>query len=274
MHMLPHTTLTGIVFGFTTGLAVWFFYLAAQRSKRALLLLLAWLLVQGVVGLSGFYTSSTTLPPRMALLLVPPLLLIMALFATTAGRRWLDGLRLELLTLLHVVRFPVELVLFGLYLQKAVPKLMTFEGRNWDIVLGLTAPVVYYFARRKMLSGRPGLLLWNILGLASLLNIVVSALLSAPTPLQRFAFEQPNIAILHFPFVWLPGCVVPLVLLAHLAAIRQLAMGRYLPAAGCPALGETLRSCSVGQQAGQHQPPTNGNGKRLAKTGPEARQMV
>jgi hypothetical protein len=41
-------------------------------------------------------------------------------------------------------------------------------------------------------------------------------------PFQQFAFDQPNIAVLYFPFIWLPSCVVPLVLLSHLAAIRQL----------------------------------------------------
>jgi hypothetical protein len=225
MSTLPNTTLLGLVFGLTTGLAVWLFYLAAHRSWRVLLALLAWLLVQCAVGLSGFYTVSNMLPPRLALLLGPPLLLIAALLATEAGRRWLAGLRLETLTLLHVVRIPVELVLFGLFLQKAVPQLMTFEGRNWDILVGLTAPIVWHLAFRKQQLGRRGLLVWNVLGLVSLLNIVVNALLSAPTPLQRFAFEQPNVAILHFPFVWLPGCVVPLVLLAHLAAIRRLISG-------------------------------------------------
>jgi hypothetical protein len=39
-----------------------------------------------------------------------------------------------------------------------------------------------------------------------------------PTP----GLREPNLAILHFPFVWLPACVVPLVLLAHLTAIRAL----------------------------------------------------
>ena len=225
MPTLPNTALLSLVFGLTTGLAVWLFYLAAQRSKRVLLVLLAWLLVQGVVSMSGFYIVSNTLPPRLALLLGPPLLLIAALFATAAGRCWLAGLRLEMLTALHIVRIPVELVLFGLFLQKAVPQLMTFEGRNWDILAGLTSAVVWYFVFHTKQLGRRGLLLWNVLGLVSLLNIVVTALLSAPTPLQRFAFEQPNVAILHFPFAWLPGCVVPLVLLAHLAAIRQLITG-------------------------------------------------
>lgn len=231
MQTLPNSAFLGLVFGLTTGLAVWLFYRAARRSGRTLLVLLAWLLLQGAVGLSGFYTVTNTLPPRLALLLGPPLLLVAVLFGTGAGRRYLDGLRLENLTLLHVVRIPVEMVLFGLYLHQALPKLMTFEGRNWDILLGLTAPAVYYFGFYKKRLGRAGLLWWNVIGVVSLLNIVTNALLSVPTPLQRFGFEQPNVAILHFPFVWLPGCVVPVVLLAHLVAIRQLVVAARVPKA-------------------------------------------
>jgi hypothetical protein len=58
--------------------------------------------------------------------------------------------------------------------------------------------------------------------LGLLINIVVNAALSAPSVVQQFAFEQPNIAILYFPFNLLPAVIVPLVLFSHLAAIRQL----------------------------------------------------
>jgi hypothetical protein len=61
-----------------------------------------------------------------------------------------------------------------------------------------------------------------VICLGLLINIVSNAILSAPFPFQQFAFDQPNIAVLYFPFIWLPCCVVPLVLLSHLAAIRQL----------------------------------------------------
>lgn len=218
-----------VAFGATTALALGLFYVATRRSRAALALLLGWVLLQGAVGLSGFYTVTTTAPPRLGLLLGPPLLATGLLLATARGRRWVQGLRLEVLTLLHVVRIPVELVLLGLFLHKAVPRIMTFEGRNWDILVGLTAPVVYYLAFRSQQLGRRGLLVWNGLGLASLLNIVGTAMLSVPTPFQQFAFDQPNVGILYFPFVWLPGCVVPLVLLAHLTAIRQLLVPAGVP---------------------------------------------
>lgn len=203
-------------------LAVAGFYRAANNARLTLGVLLLWLLLQGVVARSGFYAVTTGFPPRLGLLLGPPMLLIIGLFLTGRGRRYLDGLRLETLTLLHAVRIPVELVLLGLFLHRAVPQQMTFEGRNFDILAGLTAPVVYYLVFRSKLLGNKALLGWNFICLGLLANIVITAVLSAPSPFQRLAFEQPNVAILHFPFAWLPSCVVPLVLLAHLTAIRRL----------------------------------------------------
>ncbi|HEX8427561.1 hypothetical protein [Hymenobacter sp.] len=43
-----------------------------------------------------------------------------------------------------------------------------------------------------------------------------------PTPLQQLAFEQPNVAVMQFPFVWLPIFVVPVVAFTHVVALRRL----------------------------------------------------
>jgi hypothetical protein len=153
---------------------------------------------------------------------LPPVIFIAILFLTSAGRRYIDGLNPAVLTILHVVRIPVELVLFWLFLNKTVPRLMTFEGRNFDILSGLTAPVIYYFGFAYRRIGRKIILFWNFICLGLLINIVVNAVLSAPFPFQKFGFSQPNIAILYFPYVWLPCVIVPLVLLSHLVVIRQL----------------------------------------------------
>jgi len=224
MNSLP-LALYGTFIG-TTLLGVWLFYRAANRSGRVLGVLSIWLLVQSFVALSGFYTVAASRPPRLLLALLPPLLLIATLFSTAAGRRFVDGLRLDRLTLFHSIRVPVELVLLWLFWHQAVPQLMTFEGRNYDVLSGLSAPVVYYLAFRGRQLGWRGLLVWNIVCLGLLLNIVINAVLSAPTVVQQFAFNQPNVAILHFPFIALPSCLVPLVALAHLAAIRRLVRGR------------------------------------------------
>ena len=220
MDKLP--TYISLVFALTTIVTVWFFYMATKNSRTTLIILFLWLIVQAVIGLSGFYTVTNTMPPRFLLLVLPPLLFIIGLFVTVKGRQYLDSLDIKSLTILHIIRIPVELVLFWLFINKAVPKLMTFEGRNFDILSGLTAPVIFYFGFIKQQIGKKIILLWNIICLGLLINIVVIAVLSAPFPFQKFAFDQPNIAVLYFPFVWLPCCVVPLVLLSHLATIRQL----------------------------------------------------
>ena len=220
MENLP--TYISIVFGLTTILTVGLFYKSTNHSKKSLLILLTWLALQAIIGLSGFYTVTDTIPPRFLLLVLPPILLIIGLFTTSKGRQFIDSLDLKTLTILHIVRVPVEIVLFWLFVNKTVPELMTFEGRNFDILSGLTAPIIFYFGFIKKQLGRKVILIWNFICLGLLFNIVANAILSAPFPFQKFAFDQPNIAILYFPFVWLPCCVVPLVLLSHLAAIRQL----------------------------------------------------
>ncbi len=211
-----------IIFTITVLLTIVLFYRAANFSKTVLLIVLAWVTVQTIAGLSGFYINTDIFPPRLIFLAVPPLLFIAAIFLSNNGKKFIDGLNLKFLTILHIVRIPVELVLYALFIHKALPQLMTFEGRNFDIAAGITAPLIFYFGFLKNILSKKIILLWNFICLALLLNIVINAVLSAPTVLQQFAFEQPNIAILYFPFNLLPAVIVPLVLFSHLAAIKQL----------------------------------------------------
>ena len=221
--MIAHLPMyVNIVFILTTLLTVFLFYKAGNLSKINLGILGLWLLLQAVLSYVGFYTVTNTTPPRFILLALPAVLLIIYLFLTAKGRVYLNNLDAKTLTLLHVVRIPVELCLYWLFLHKSIPQLMTFEGRNFDILAGLTAPVIFYFGYVKNKLGKTVLLLWNFICLGLLLKIVINAVLSAPSNFQQFAFEQPNTAILYFPFVWLPCCIVPLVLLAHLVCIRKL----------------------------------------------------
>ena len=210
-----------LVFVLTTFLAMYIFWRAAGYSKAVLFVLLSVLILEGLVGLTGFFTHTEGLPPRLAFLLVPVLIFIVVLFLTRKGRSFIDSLDLKTLTFIHMLRMPVELVLFWLFLQKVMPQLMTFEGRNLDIISGLTAPVIYYFGFVKRKLGPKVLMTWNVVCLSILAFTVTNAILSVPSPFQQLAFDQPTIAVLYFPFVWLPGMLVPLVYFSHLVAIRR-----------------------------------------------------
>ena len=206
----------------TTLLTLFFIYKVANHSKKVLAVSLAWLAITATIGLSGFYLKTSAMPPRLLFLVGPPLVLILFLFTTPKGRAFIDRFNPAYATYLHVVRVPVELVLWALFIYHYVPELMTFEGRNFDVLSGITAPLVAYLGYTKVKLGKTLLLVWNFICLGLLMNIVTNAILSAPFPFQQFAFDQPNVGVLYFPFVWLPGFIVPSVLLCHLVSIRRL----------------------------------------------------
>lgn len=213
---------TALIFCVTTLLTVGIFTLATKPGIKWLVILGIWMAIQAAVGFSGFYKNTTTIPPRFVLLILPALASIFLLFVLPAGRRFIYAADIGKLTLVHVIRIPIEGVLYGLFVDGMIPEIMTFEGMNWDILSGISALLVYYFGFVNPKLNNTVLLIWNIVCLGLLMNIVVIAILSVPTSFQQFGFDQPNIAIGQFPYVWLPSVVVPIVLLSHLVSIRSL----------------------------------------------------
>jgi hypothetical protein len=117
-------------------------------------------------------------------------------------------------------RILVEVFLWWGHREGVVPVQLTWEGRNLDIITGITAPIVAFLASRQrtpdwLLAG------WNFMGLALLVNVVSVAALSMPTPLQRF--QPTNTFVAEWPYVWLPLFVVQSALFGHVALWRLIA---------------------------------------------------
>lgn len=214
-----------LLFGLTVIVTiVWFYY--AAKSGAFLLFAIAWTILQTILGLSGIYQDTETIPPRMMLFgILPTLVFIAITFFTTSGKAFIDRIDLKTLTYFHSIRIAVEIVLVVLFYQGVVSVYMTFEGTNFDLFSGITAPLVGYYAYRITKRNKGLLLWWNIICLLLLLNVVITAVFAFPSPFQKLAFDQPNIAVLYFPFNLLPTVVVPTVLFGHLVALRQLTKG-------------------------------------------------
>jgi hypothetical protein len=210
------------VFVLTTFATVYLFYRASNKNVRLLLIIAVWMIFQSLIAATGFFAVVDTVPPRLMILIALPLAGIATTFFTRKGRSLIDSFDIKTLTFLHTIRIAIEMVLFWLFINKTIPQLMTFEGRNFDLLSGISAPLVYYFGFVKRKLAPKQILVWNFICLAILLFTVSNAIFSAPTPFQKFAFDQPTIAVLYFPFVWLPGIVVPLVVFSHLITIRAL----------------------------------------------------
>ena len=193
----------------------------AARIAVTRLVLLAWLMVAAVAAMAGLLNDFYSLPPRFAFIVAPANLtaIIIAVHPRTgplldrASGAWLVGFQF--------FRVPMELILWQLAVAKVIPVVMTFEGRNFDVLAGLSAPVIAWLAfSKKWLSPGP-VIFWNLFGLALLGNIVIIAALSTPTRFRQFFEGPPNEMIAGFPFVWLIGFVIQLAFLGHLASIRQ-----------------------------------------------------
>ena len=194
------------------------FYFASGRDLKLTPALGLWGITISILSYSGFFKDTTSFPPRVLVLF------ILITSAAIYFYKKVDTSKINAIWLhsIHILRIPVELVLYELFLGGEIPQSMTFTGWNYDIAVGITAvPLIGYW----LVSGRPSnqfLRLWNVFGLIMLGIIVSTAVLSAPTPIQQLAFDQPNVAILRFPYTLLPGIVVVLVFVSHILALKYL----------------------------------------------------
>ena len=193
-------------------LSIALYYIGTGKDKGLLVLLIIWFVYVALVSYSGLLIDTKARPPRFMLMMIPVIALSIVAYKFSAAKK----LQESSLIAIHTLRILVEIGLYRLFLWGKIPQLMTFEGINFDIVFGVSAIVVLTF---RFLSSSPLPLklfrIWNYVGLIFLSIIVTVAILSSPLPIQLLAFEQPNIAVLFFPFTFLPALIVALVLLSH-----------------------------------------------------------
>jgi hypothetical protein len=169
----------------------------------------------------GFFSEFSRLPPRLAFALLIPLPVVLLFARSRAGKQFLQHIQPQWLIYLQSFRILVEIALWILVRNGALPVQMSFEGRNFDILTGLLAfPVGYYCYVKKSWPAVIALL-YNIGGLVLLLNIVTISTLSMPTPLRAFHNQPDSSLLTRFPFIYLPGLLVPLAYTLHILSIRQ-----------------------------------------------------
>ena len=206
--------------------------LAARRvglGARVAGALAAWLaLTAGLAG-AGVFRRFDALPPRVPLAVICAVAGALTFTRTASGRRLLGSVSLAAIAALQVFRLPVELGLHALFVRGLVPVQMTYAGRNVDIAVGLSAPLVALAFHRAWI-GRRALALWHLASLGALLNIVVTATLSFPGPLRYFHEGVANAIVADAPFIWLPTFLVPVAAVSHVISLRALSRGARSPA--------------------------------------------
>jgi hypothetical protein len=143
---------------------------------------------------------------------------------TGYGRRLAVALPMWTLVAVQAFRLPLEIALHRLYERGIMPEQMSYSGRNFDVLTGISAIVVAFLVARG-LAGRRLVLAWNIGGLVLLINIVTIAIISTPV-FRYFGDDRLNVFVTYPPFVWLPAVMVLAALAGHLLIFRAVALRR------------------------------------------------
>ena len=202
------------------------FYIGTNKDKTILMFFSFWTVVVGTLSYVGFFKNTTLTPPRMLVVILPTVLYTIYFIRKMEIKK----MRINYLLAIHILRLPVELTLYELFLKGEIPVVMTFKGWNFDVFIGVSALLLllYKLISKKGIN-KTIFLLWNYVGLVFLMIIVMTAIFALPSPIQQLAFDQPNKAILEFPYTLLPGLVVPIVFLSHVFCLKiiRVEMGKF-----------------------------------------------
>jgi hypothetical protein len=209
---------------------------AARQARLAALVALAWIVATGAAAATGVLKFQ---PPTIATVGIGVIALTIAAARHPLGRRLAAALPLSALVGFQSFRILVELLLHRAYTEGLMPVQMSYSGRNFDVVSGLTAAALALWLATGRRSGtRRIVFLWNTLGVALLANILIVAMLSTPTPLRVFDNEPANVWIRDWPWVWLPAVMVLAAIVGHVLVYQRLAMESRLAHPDVPVPGD------------------------------------
>lgn len=198
------------------------FWKHPDRKRYILIYLLAvvvWVGYLAALSISGLLLDFN-LPPRLPLLVVVPAVLVMT--APIALRK-LDTIiqetPLHLPVFLQSFRVGVELLIYATFLEGNFPRLATFEGINFDIIVGLTSILMGFGLLRGVVSHK-GLMIWNALSLCILSLTVYSFIYTYY--FTEYARMGNGAKLVDFPYLFLPGCLLPMAVFLHVFSIRQI----------------------------------------------------
>lgn len=226
--LLVFGLLSSLIFGLRHALTK--MHIRPEKRKQLTNYILAgclfWLSILAVLSFSGFFSNFESFPPKVLFAIIPPFALTIILLFSRLFRIILKAIPERWLIYIQSFRIFMELFLWMGFLGGFVPPQMTFEWLNYDIIVGLTAGMAGYVFFGRGRYRWPEAILWNVFGIVLLVNIVLISLLSAPTPFRVFLNEPANTFVAAFPFIWIPGFIVPFALAMHLFSLKQIAMNK------------------------------------------------
>lgn len=187
-----------------------------KRKRTYSIIIVGWLIYTTTLSNSG-WLDDFSLPPRIPLVIVIPAIVSIIYFTS---KNWvkeaISKLKDHQVIYIQSFRIAVELLIYGAFLNGVFPKRATFEGLNYDILVGISALIVGVLVQRGIIKSK-GILIWNIISLA-ILSITVFSFISA------YYFTDTmdgNLGFVRLPYIFLASLLLPFAVFYHVVSIRQ-----------------------------------------------------
>jgi len=204
-------------------LSIGFGSTAAARTRIAAWLAV-WFVVEVILAATRalYYEGGLGAPGLGIAVALPIAVLCIVVARTQALREEFHRVPLWLLVGVHVVRL-LGISFIILYTAGRLPAPFASAAGWGDIFVGATALPVAWFAYRRPTNVRSMIWIWNVIGIADLINAVGLGVISSPGP-QRLIFAEPSSAIMTtLPWLLIPGFLVPLLFAVHIGIFIRLA---------------------------------------------------
>ncbi len=163
--------------------------------------------------------NDTSLPPRAPVfIIIPSFIIIFIVTGRKQFKQLIPKLSQPRLVYIQSFRIIVELLIYGAFVDGKFPQRVTFEGLNFDILMGIMAIPAGYLIQMGVMK-RKGILAWNILGL-TVLTLTGYAFISS-FYFSDFTIISGEIALTQTPYVLLPAILLPIAIFYHVVSIRH-----------------------------------------------------
>lgn len=165
-----------------------------------------------------------SLPPRIPLLLVlPAITWIFWYYKTGRQRSLLNRVPRWQPVAFQTFRIAVEFMILGVVLRGIGPKEPSMEGYNYDIITGLTAPLIAIAVYHWKVLSEKWVFWWNIMGLLWLVNVVFIFISLGVAP-QIWGYDSIPISpdFGQMPYLLIPGFFMPSAVFMHVFSLMQL----------------------------------------------------
>lgn len=198
---------------------------ARERSRKFVVLvgiLFGWISYLNVLSVTDVL-KDTSMPPKFPLLVFLPLTVGFIVFYRRSLRsKVLKEIPRTWPVYFQSFRIGVELMLLYTFYAGIIPQGATFEGLNFDVVMGVSALFVGAFVVQR--NGSKLLqCMWNILGIlmVAFVGFIIATSMYFP---EMWGSEVPLVSMqfIEMPYLLLAGVLAPLAIFMHVISLVQL----------------------------------------------------